>query len=171
VRVCFLFIAVCLHGVGSTSCVAFPFAGNGVLAPGAGEKLADVNTVVVEQPVLPAHPPISVILKRVVQPVTQVLGLVPLLILIGVGAVPLGTGARAPRVANSDKLEVHVFEIFDSFQPISMVESDTLLPSTLLLLAVLVLLRVRAADKVTLMRILDQFFEERSTLNAFLHLR
>ena len=88
-----LLITIRLHGVSTTSRVALPLAGNGVLAPRAGEKLANIDAVKVEQPVFPVHPPVTIVLERVVQLITESLVLVPLLVFVGEGAIPLGTGA------------------------------------------------------------------------------
>lgn len=52
-----------------------------------------------------------------------------------------------------------------------MVESDTLLACSFLLLTILILLRVGASNKIALVRILNQFFEELSALDTSLHLR
>jgi len=68
-RILSLFIAISLNRVCTTGGVALPFSGNGVLAPARWEELAYVDAVIVSEPILPAHPPVSVIFERVVQAV------------------------------------------------------------------------------------------------------
>jgi hypothetical protein len=56
---------------------ALPLALNGELMPGVWEDLANIDLVEVLLPVLPGHPPVSIIFELIIQLLSQVLLVVP----------------------------------------------------------------------------------------------
>ena len=94
-------------------------------------------------PVFPHHPPVSVILKGVVEAVTQVLEFVPSFIFVLETAFPF---SMSPGVSDAQDLQVDVLEIFNSLETIGMVKENTLRAVTIMLIAVVVLLTVRTTN-------------------------
>jgi len=64
------FIAVSLDRVRTSSSITFPFSCYRKLTPVLREKLAHINAVEMSFPVFPSHPPITIILKGVVETIT-----------------------------------------------------------------------------------------------------
>ena len=94
-----LLIFLRLDWVWATSSLLVPLAVDSVLRPGAGEDLAEVNLVEVGHEVAVPHPPVAVVLKLVIELLPETLVVVPSLIIITEGSIPL---AGLPRVSNSN---------------------------------------------------------------------
>ena len=118
--------------------------------------------------VIVSHPPVAVALKDVVQLLFQALVVVPSFIFISKLTCPL---SLAPRVSDSNQLQVHALYFNDLLDTVGMVEKNTRVAHSLFHVAIFVLHSVGATEEEALLVILLQLFPELSTFDLFGGLR
>ena len=119
--------------VWSTGRVAVPLLADRVLGPRRWEDFAQVQLVEVGAEIVVPHPPVAVILEDVVELFLQTFVIVPSLIFVSKLACPF---ALAPRIANSDKLQV--VDLLDLLDTVGVVEEDSGVAHAFFLMSLLV---------------------------------
>ena len=135
---------------------------NRVLRPCGWEDLTEVHLVEVGAEIVELHPPVTIVLEDVLQLLFETLMIVPSLILISELTRPL---SLSPRISDSNELEVHALDFDNLLNTIGVIEKDTRVSHSFLLIAVLVLHSVCATEQETLLVVLLELLPELSALD------
>ena len=135
---------------------------NRVLRPCGWEDLTEVHLVEVGAEIFELHPPVTIVLEDVLQLLFETLMIVPSLILISELTRPL---SLSPRISDSNELEVHALDFDNLLNTIGVIEKDTRVSHSFLLIAVLVLHSVCATEQETLLVVLLELLPELSALD------
>jgi hypothetical protein len=134
-----------LNWVRTTCGVAIPFTMDRILRPNCWENFAEINLIEVCAEIIVSHPPVTITLEHIVELFFKTFVIIPSLILVSELTGPL---TLTPRISNSDKLKPVDFS--DLLNTISMVEQDTRVAHSLLLVTILVFNGVGTSEKESL---------------------
>ena len=112
--------------------------------------------------IIVSHPPVAVTLENVVQLFFETFVVIPSFVLVSELTSPL---TLTPRVSDSNELEVHALDFDNLLDTIGVIEKDTRVSHSFLLIAVLVLHSVCATEQETLLVVLLELLPELSALD------
>jgi len=146
----------------STGRVTIPLLANRVLGPSRWEDFAQVKLVEMGAEIIVPHPPITVILEDIVKLFLQTFMIVPSLIFVSKLACPF---ALAPRIANSDKLQV--IDLLDLLDTVGVVEEDSGVTHAFFLITIFVFNGVGGTEEEALLVPFLEILPELATIDEF----